>query len=87
MKRHIDGIIVTIKPSDFDKYALTLILTAYANDIAIEKRGVFREDKNFQDSFSLLFDHAKATILEQIKKLDAINWDKDKMQQMMKEKE
>lgn len=86
MKRHIEGIVVTIEPFDSDEHSFNLTLIAYVNGIKIEKSGMFfDDDKDFDDSFLHLFNHVKQTIREQIEKLDAINWDKDKIREMIKE--
>ena len=81
-KRHIEGIVVTIEPTNYYEGAFDLLLAAYVNGIKIEKRGMFFSDGCFEDSLSIVFAYAEQAIQEQIKNLDAINWDKDKIREM-----
>ena len=87
MKGHLEGIVVTVEPTDFYDHSFYLSMSAYVNGLRIDKRGMFFDDRGFEDSFSLVFDHVKQTILDQIKKLDAVNWDKDEIQKMIVKEE
>ena len=88
MKRHLEGIVVTIEPTNFYDHSFYLSLTVAVNGLKIEKGGIFfNDDGHFSDSFSLVFDSTKQIILEQIKKLDAVNWDKDEIQKMIVKEE
>ena len=83
MKGHINNISIEIHQSQFDTRKLTLRVVA--NGILIKKNEWFPEGNDFEDQFSYLVERAKRGILEQVKKLDAIDWDRDKILEIAKD--
>ena len=83
MKGKICNISLEIHQSQFD--ARKLSLRVVANGILIKKSEWFYEGNDFEDQFSYLVERAKRGILEQVKKLDAIDWDKNKILEMAKD--
>jgi hypothetical protein len=74
---------VSIEIESCSDNSVSIIFRVYTRDINFECRRAF-DRRDYSIGFvSDMFDYLKCTVLEQIEKCNAVNWDKDKILEMM----
>lgn len=78
----IKRLVLELEP-ETSAFCTTMRVVVYINDkFVVHKAEPICDKNDFDDMFSIALEHAKREILETIKKLDAIEWDKQKIQNM-----
>jgi len=85
MKKRIEGLVVELKPYEYSADIHKMQLHVYANGVLISSSRVVIVEDDFESMLSLWLKHAEQEILENKKRCDAVDWDKDKLLEMQVE--
>ena len=76
-------LVVKLKPGRYPfNNVETISVSVVAHGVVIRANESYHKQDDFEALFPHLMEHAKHTILEQVKKLDAVGWDKQKIRDM-----